>query len=283
MRNHLRDHLKKSITKSLLSCAVVGCVFLSMTEQRASAQAVRIEIENLGTSTDFFLTPLWVGLHDGSFDLFSSGSAASPGLEELAETGVPATLQGEFAAPGRLQSVAADPAGFGSMPGQPPVIDPGNTAVTEIPIGNPANYRYFSFASMVIPSNDAFIGNGDQTAFELFDIAGNFNGTLVIDITAANIYDAGTEDNTGLGAAFSATGGSATDTLAGTVSQGPDLSNFIGTNTAAGTTIGAGAVPGSTPFARITITVVPEPTSIALAGLGVVGLCGKRRRRHEYV
>ncbi len=270
------NYVPKVITKGLLSSAVIVCVFVSVAEQRASAQAVRIEIENLGSSTDFFLTPLWVGLHDGSFDLFSTGSSASPGLEELAETGSPATLQAEFAAPGRLQSVAADPAGFGSVPPQPPIIDPGNTAVTEIAIANPAAYRYFSFASMVIPSNDAFIGNGNPTAWELFDAAGNFNGTQVIDITEANIYDAGTEDNTGLGAAFVMTG-TATDTVGGTVSQGPDLTNFIGANTPAGTTLGA--APGSTPFARITITVVPEPTSVVLAGLGVVGLCGMMRRR----
>jgi len=273
----VREYLKRSITKGLLGCAVVGFALPIVAEGQAAAPAVRIEIENLGTSTDFFLTPLWVGLHDGSFDLFSTGSAATAGLEELAETGSPATLLSEFDAPGRLQGVAADPADFGSMPGQPPVIDPGNTATTDIAIANPANYRYFSFASMVIPSNDAFIGNGDPTAFELFDAAGNFNGTQVIDITAANIYDSGTEDNTGLGAAFSAQGGAATDTVGGTVSQGPDLSNFVGTDTAAGTTIGA--VPGSTPFARITISVIPEPTSVALAGLGITGLCGLMRRR----
>jgi len=270
-------NLKRSIARGLLSCAVVGGVFVLGAEQRASAQILRVEIENLGASTDVFLTPLWVGLHDGSFDLFSTGTAASLGLEELAETGSPATLMSEFAAPGRLQSVAADPAGFGSTPPQPPVIDPGNTASTDITFINPANYRYFSFASMIIPSNDAFIGNGDPTAYELFDAMGNFNGPVTIDITAANIYDSGTELNDGLGAAFSATGGTATDTT-DNVTQGPDLSNFIGTDTAAGTTIGAVPV-GSTPFARITITVVPEPTSVALAGLGVVGLCGMIRRR----
>lgn len=265
----------KNILRAAAFAVLVAASFV-VPRQAAAQQRLRVEIENLGTSSDFFLTPLWVGLHNGSFDLFSTGSAASAGLEELAETGSPATLQTEFAAPGRLQSVAADPADFGSMPGQPPVIDPGNTASTEINFINPAAYRYFSFASMIIPSNDAFIGNGNPIAHELFDLNGNFLGPQTIDITAADIYDAGTEDNDGLGAAFSANGGTATDTIGGLVTQGPDLTNFIGTGTAAGSTIGA--APGATPFARITITAVPEPGSmVALLAMGTVGLLRRRR------
>ena len=60
------------------------------------------------------------------------------------------------------------------------------------------------------------------------------------------------------------------------VTQGPDLSNFFGTGTAAGTTIGSGP---ANPLARITISVVPEPASFSLLGMAGIGLLGFRRRR----
>ncbi len=47
---------------------------LLLSASTATAQSdIRISITNQGNS-DFFLTPLWFGLHDGNFDLFSPGS-----------------------------------------------------------------------------------------------------------------------------------------------------------------------------------------------------------------
>ena len=164
--------------------------------------------------------------------------------------------------------------GHAGFPGAP-VFDPGELTAAIFDIG--PNDRYFSFASMVIPSNDAFIGNGDPLAYELFDVNGIFNGPLTIDIVGSDIYDAGTEVNDGLGAPFSTNGGMSTDED-GVVGPHPGLGNFLGTDTVAGTTIGS--IPGpNTPFARITITqVVPEP---AISGMLVclVGLATRRRRR----
>ena len=51
----------------------------------ALAVEVTVSIENLAPRNVNFLTPVWVGFHDGSFDSYDVGVAATPGLERIAE------------------------------------------------------------------------------------------------------------------------------------------------------------------------------------------------------
>ena len=134
---------------------------------------------------------------------------------------------------------------------------------------------------MVIPSNDAVIGNDNPTAFSMFDGAGVFQGPLVIEVTGQNIYDAGTEANDGQGAAFFATGGMATDEAL-PIALHMGLANFIGTETANMETI-LSAFASSTPIARITITEsIPEPSSaLLLCGIALPLWGMVRRRTHR--
>lgn len=251
---------------------------IPVVADRAAAEVLEVQVENLSPDTGFFLTPLWFGLHDGGFDLFDAGSPASSSLEDLAEDGITAGIEADFAGPNRRQGVVTGPAGFGSVNPQPPLIDTGETATHSLSINNPSAYRYFSFASMVIPSNDAFIGNADPTAHEVFDALGEFNGPLVIDIFGSDIWDAGTEVNDTLGAAFSTLGGTATDE-SGSVATHPGLANFEGTGTPVGD-IGLGLAPGPSDLvARITINQVPEPTAVTLALAALAACLGIRRRR----
>lgn len=263
--------MKKTFLTVALSWALLCC-------SAAKAQDLKISIENLASADGFFLTPLWVGLHDGLFDLFDTGSAASAGLELLAEAGDASTLSTEFAMPGRLQlSDIGNPDGFGGAP----VIDPGETATGTITPINPASYPYLSFASMVIPSNDAFIGNGNPQEHLIFNGDGTFAGPVTIDIFGSDIWDAGTEVNDTMGAAFSTVGGSDTDE-GGTVHAHMGLDNFEGTGIPGGGTIGDGTAPdSSTLVARITITQVPEPATFGMLLLGVTGLLAVSRRRHN--
>ncbi|MEO8427099.1 MAG: spondin domain-containing protein [Verrucomicrobiota bacterium] len=147
---------------------------------------VIVTVENLAPASGNYLTPMWLGFHNGGFDLFNMGSMASPGLESFAEDGAAARLTDEFNAFG-AGSVQGVTAGGPIAPGQRRslkfALDP----------SVPAD-RYFSFAAMVIPSNDAFIGNDDPQAYVVFDGAGRFVGGSWV-IAGSQVYDAGTEVN----------------------------------------------------------------------------------------
>jgi hypothetical protein len=153
---------------------------------------VRVTVTNRAPDDGTFQTQVWGGFHDGTFDLFDAGSAASAALERLAEDGDPDPLLPDFAASG-----AGTTQGLirGELGGPPGSLAPGETAsrVFELDSSLPEN-RFFSYASMVIPSNDAFVANDGPTAIEIFDAGGNFVAT---DFTVAGgeVLDAGTEVN----------------------------------------------------------------------------------------
>lgn len=246
-----------------------------MTVGVARADLVTISITNPGSSS-FSLTPLWYGFHAGTYDIFDSGQPVSMALEALAEDGIVGGLQSDFtsAAPAGQQGVLAAPAGF---PGAP-VIEPGESAsfVFDRVLVN----RFLSFASMVIPSNDAFIA--PPNAVEIFNPDGSFVGggnTRTLNILYEQIWDAGTEVNDTMGAAFSLVGGMSTDEngVAHLLPSG-GLSNFAGTFTAANTEITNLFTPGST-VATITVSTVPEPASGLLMSVALLSLVSVRRRK----
>src|SRR5262245_32554188 len=96
-------------------------VFISVGALTAAGVDVRVTIQSLAPPGGTYFTPVWIGFHDGTFDLFDSGSPASAALERVAEDGNNAPLSAAFAASGAggadatLQSGGAIPP-FG--PGQ---------------------------------------------------------------------------------------------------------------------------------------------------------------------
>ncbi|MHC4569380.1 MAG: spondin domain-containing protein, partial [Planctomycetota bacterium] len=168
---------------------------------QAQTQEIIVTIENLAPKGGVYFTPVWLGFHDGSYDLFDPGGLATEALERLAEDGDAAALRAEFAAAvgdiGGMDDVVTAPEGFAGAP----VFDPGDTATAQYTLDSTMN-RYASFVSMIIPSNDAFIGNHNPRAIELFDTAGNFKGKQIITVLGSMIWDAGTELNNEMDAAF---------------------------------------------------------------------------------
>lgn len=259
----------------LVLAAAIGAGLFAGAAKAGVTTNVKVTIENLAPQFGTYQTPFWVGFHNGGFDTFDMGVAASMGLERLAEDGTIAPLSDMFNASGMgaLDGVIA--------PGGP--FAPGDiaTAMFNLDGSNP-NARYFSFASMVIPSNDAFIGNDDATGIEIFDADGNFIGADFF-ITGAMVWDAGTEVNDELPENTAFFGQMDPNTGVdenGVVHAHPGYLGSLGNpgvQSILADPMFAGAdftLPGY-PIARITI--IPAPGAMAL--LGVVGLAGMRRRR----
>ena len=131
-------------------------------------------------------TPVWVGVHDGSFDLYDRGAPISAALEPLAEDGNNAPIIADFAE-------AAGGVFDGTVGGAP--ICPGETV--ELPFEFalvPGVTHYFSYASMILPSNDAFVANGNPKAHPIFTAGGDFANTLFT-VGGDEVLDAGSEVN----------------------------------------------------------------------------------------
>lgn len=153
---------------------------------------LRISIKNVNDAGGVYTTPFWFGFHDNSFDAFNIGQPASAGLEMLAEDGDSTGLgAGILVADADAQTIV--------IAGAAGPIEPGETTSATIDVDGTSN-TYVNWAAMILPSNDAFIGNGVPT--QLFSDTGEFLGELAGVITGDRVRDAGTEVNTETDAAF---------------------------------------------------------------------------------
>lgn len=250
----------------------VAAVSLALFAGAAAAGPVQIQVtvENLAPANSITFAPLRVGFHRGIYDAFDEGEAPTQAIISIAEGGSGSAWFPDFAAAdptATLGSVVSDPAG--------PLL-PGATATAVFDL-DPVNNRFFTFASMVVPSNDYFIGNDSATQYELLDESGNL---LIDSITqfGRDVWDAGSEVDGPFGAAFLP--GSINDDRIpsfGTVEfdfEGLDV--FNGLETAAGYIFDRqfGADDG---IYRISFAVVPTPGSAGVLVFG--GLLAARRRR----
>lgn len=289
----------------------------------ASATSIDITFSNVN-GFGFLATPVYSAVHDGNFDAFDEGSAASAGIEQVAEVPVPPFLGsvqdtsgfqsgsqfingGDLRAGGAgdeiannlvLERQAIDPDSTARfLPGAGgPIVD-GESVTFRLDIGDPTRNRFATLLGMLVHSNDAFFGNDDAMAFEIFDANGNFVANDPFSITAGDIFDAGTEGNAVFGSTLPgqtildgfAGEGSITSLLdsSGTNGGFASLATLFGGagNFGLGgfTTAEAASITAGTEFFSVSISqVAPVPLPAAawmlLAGIGGLTAMGRRKK-----
>jgi hypothetical protein len=235
------------------------CGLLSATT--GQAQEIRVTITNLASADGGnLLTPFWVVFHAGDFDIYDINTAASPSLERLAEDGNTGPLAGDFT--GAKEATVASPDG---------PLAPGAQAVMTFSLeGGAAANRFFSYASMFIPSNDAFISNDDPTTHPIFDDDGNFVGADWV-INGVEVLDAGTEVNDEIPentAALSQAAPDTGDTEGGTIQA---HAGFIDSGNILTAIPNGDFLAAGFQVARIQIELDPDaPTAVSSQGWGSI-------------
>ena len=250
--------------------ALALCILMIGISAAQAAQVV-VTVTNNAPVGGTYLTPVWVGFHDGNFDTFTAGQAASAGLESLAEDGMVGTLSASFAGSGVDGAVGGGP------------IAPGAAVSTILNVSNDGSNDFLSFASMILPSSDFFIGNDNP---QVASIAGILDGTFgSISFTVLSVYDAGTEVND-----FATSAGNGLFGIAGgqggpnqgadengviALAQGSDYSTYLNNG---GVNIAALNFSNYASLATITVSLIPIPAALPLLASAIAGLAFVRHR-----
>jgi len=238
----------------------------------AQQRLVKVTINNVAPTNSVSFAPLHLGFHSGVFDAFNNGQTAAAGIVSVAEGGVGDVWQADFA--------AAEPNATRGVIGMP--LFPGQSRSQTFVVNAGLN-PFFTFATMVIPSNDLFLGNDNPMRYRMFDVMGNL---LINNISQSvgQIWDAGSEVADPLNAAFVVGGNNSARTPQnGVVSfSASELGVFNGLTTAAGYVFSDSQLNPSTAIYRLDFesTVVPEPSTLLLLSGGfTVLLMASRRKR----
>lgn len=259
------------LRKSL--CAATLAAALPLTGHAAVVQ-IKVSVENLAPQNGVSFAPLRVGFHNGVFDAFNIGQVASSAIVSVAEGGSGAAWFPALA--------AADPGAVAGtvLPNPPGPLVPGLSGTSVFTVDTDIN-PYFSFAAMVVPSNDFFIGNDAPTGFRLFDNAGHLVITDIVQ-RARDVWDAGSEIFDPAAAAFVGNNDLRADQNSVVAFNFAELAAFNGLLTAAGYTFNS-QLRADSEIYRISFALQPSPVPLPaglplmLGGMLALGTVARRR------
>ncbi|MBN4080162.1 spondin domain-containing protein [Beggiatoa alba] len=151
----------------VLAAALISC------DTMASDSEKMYEVTITNISHGEFFTPVMVASHKKGVKLFKLGEPASTALEDMAESGNTNPLKDSLLSSGQVLDVAQATA----------ALPPGKSVTLKVRMSK--RYSYISVASMLVPSNDAFIA-----------LNGMYVGNAKAPVTVYSpAYDAGSELN----------------------------------------------------------------------------------------
>ena len=150
----------------------------------ALAAEIRITVTNDQPAGGFALAPVWFGVQNGSFNVFTQGSSASSADRNFGPVRQYRPARRAFS-PAMVRETTLTSGGS--------LIQflPGQSNSTTLNVSNPAVDQYLSYAGMVVPSNDFFQGNA--TPLQIFNSNGSFIGPITIKVYGSDIWDSDTE------------------------------------------------------------------------------------------
>jgi len=245
----------------------------------AQAYEVTLTFTNDSVTNGAALSPIFIALGNGTFNPFAAGSAASSAIQTLSETGSGSGLSTQFASldpTGYSQEVVAATNSFG-----PGIYLPGGTTSVTLNL-NPTQNEYLNYYSMVVPSNDYFVGGQIQ----LFNSSGSFLGTNTT-LTGSSIWNAGAVVAQIDGAAFLAGNAGTSNTAESGVITAINATNtsansyevYAGQKTAAGYNF-TSLPNASTPLLSISaVSAVPLPGAAWLfaTALPLLGMARQKK------
>jgi hypothetical protein len=241
--------------------ALAATALFAAAAAQADIAQLTITVHNLAPASGIAFAPLHVGLGNGSFDAFNLGQAPGAAIISVAEGGAGGAWQAAFA--------AAEPAAArGTIGG---LLLAGATASQSFLVDT-ASQAFFTYAAMVVPSNDFFIGN--DNALRLFDASGALTRSSLT-LKARQIWDAGSEVFDPLAAAFVGDNSLRANQNSVVAFNFAELAAFNGLTTGAGYSFASG-LAADTDIYRISFSLaaapVPEPAPAALMLAGLLGV-----------